>query len=135
MSRLTIIGDEPVKIVLFQRLSQLPIRQYTFSDLENPGKNERGSITPGAYPGVTLDDRVDAYWINGSKIVDEILLLRCKALDVPSKSWERKLEINHGLCSLCSIMVFNNTNEHKAIDLKIESFNLCCFQRAGEGII
>jgi hypothetical protein len=60
--------------------------------------------------------------------------LLCKAVDVPGKSWERKLEINHGLCSLCSMMVFNNTNEHKAIDLKMEFFNLCDFQRAGEDI-
>jgi len=30
--------------------------------------------------------------------------------------------------------VFNNTNEYKAIDLKMEFFNLCDFQRAGNGI-
>lgn len=134
MSRLAIVGDEPVEIVLFQCLGQLPICQDAFSDLENPGEYERGSITPGAYPDVTLDDRVDACRINGGKIVDEIFLLRCKTVDVPGKSWERKLEINYGLCSLCSMMVFNNTKKHKAIDLKIESFNLYGFQRTGKGI-
>jgi hypothetical protein len=107
MSRPAIVGDEPVKIVLFQRPGKLPIRQDAFSDLENPGKNERGSITPGAYPDVMLHDGINACRINGGKIVYELFFLLCKAVDVPGKSWERQLEINHGLCSLCSMMVFN----------------------------
>jgi len=40
MSRLAIVGDEPVKIVLFQRPGQLPICQDEFFDLENSGKYE-----------------------------------------------------------------------------------------------
>ena len=88
MSRLAIVGDESVKIVLFQRSGQLLIRQNAFSDLENPGNNERGSITPGAYPDEMLHDRVNACRINGGKIVDELFFLLCKTVDVPGKSRE-----------------------------------------------
>lgn len=75
VSRLNILGDEPVQVVLFQSIGQLPVRQGAFFDLDDQCQDKINIVSFGTDTGIAVNNRQDGFHVNGGKVGDEILFL------------------------------------------------------------